>query len=332
MSRFVLDFERPIVELEERLESLKRTPEASELDIATDISTLEEQIDRLKKSIYADLTPWQRVQLARHPERPTSLDFVHVLIDEFIELHGDRLHGDDQAVVTGIGRFAGRSVALLAQQKGKSTKDRVSRNFGQAHPEGFRKALRIAKLAERNSLPVISFIDTQGAYPGTESEERGISVAIAENLAAFASLSVPVIVVNVGEGGSGGALGLAIGDRLFMLENAYFSVITPEGCSSILFGSADRAEESAALLKLTAQDLVATGMVDQIVPEPLGGSHRDPESVAFVVRRLLDAALSELTVLSKEDLVSRRLARIREYGEFTEGLSEELGASPERLS
>lgn len=318
MSKFVLEFERPLVDLEERLESMKRLPEAHVSDIASEINVLEDQIDRLRKSIYANLTPWQRVQIARHPQRPTTLDYINMFVDDFTELHGDRSYRDDRAIIAGLGKIAQHRVAIVGQQKGKNTSDRIARNFGQPHPEGFRKSLRVARMAEKYNLPLICFVDTQGAYPGRESEERGISNAIAENLMAFSALKTPIIVCNIGEGGSGGALGIGVGDRLFMLENAYFSVITPEGCASILFSDPSRAEEAANLLKITANHLQQLGFLDGIVPEPLGGAHRDPESVAWILLRLIEQALSELTQLDAGRLVESRYARIRSAGVFVD--------------
>jgi len=319
MGKFLLDFERPLEELQNQLDELKRTRASQKEDIAQEIAGLEAQLQELRREVYSRLTPWQRIQIARHPERPAALDYVHRITSHFTELHGDRLYRDDPAIVAGLAYVGQRPIALIAEQKGRTTKDKVARNFGMPHPEGYRKALRVAKLAEKFSLPLLCLIDTAGAYPGVGAEERGQAWAIAESLREFSHLRTRIIVVNLGEGGSGGALAIGLGDRLYMLENAWYSVIAPEGCASILFGDASQAPDAARSLRLTAADVLALGIGDGIVPEPVGGAHRDPESAAWQVSRQVQRALEELEAMPIEAVVAERLRRIREIGVFVAG-------------
>ncbi len=318
MARFVLEFEKPLIELQNKLESLKRVAASAELDVGKEITELEEQIRDLYFKVYQHLTPWQKVQVARHPGRPKTLDYISSIFVDFIEFHGDRLYSDDQSVVGGPAYIDHQKVMVVGHQKGREAKENVKRNFGMPHPEGNRKALRLMKLAERFSLPVICFIDTPGAFPGVGAEERGQGLAIATSLMEMSTLEIPVIAVNIGEGGSGGALAFGVGDRIYMLENAYYSVITPEGCASILWRDESKTEEAAEALKLTAEDLLEIGVIDGIVKEPLGGAHKDPSSVAAELKKTLISSLVELTKISREELVSSRYQRLRSYGSFIE--------------
>jgi len=314
----VLDFERPLVELENKIAELTSFSREKNLDLSEEIEHLEKRAEELKRSIFASLTPWQKVQLARHPDRPNTEDYVRMLFEDFIELHGDRYYGDDPAVLGGIGRFVEMAVTVIGHRKGRDTKENVSRNFGMAHPEGLRKALRLIRQAEKFGRPVISFIDTPGAHCGIGAEERGQSQAIAQNLLGMSALRVPIIVVVIGEGGSGGALALGVGDKILMQEHAIFSVISPEGCASILWKDASRAQEAAEALKLTAQDLAALGIVDEVIPEPLGGAHRDPKGAAALVREKLIRHLEALRGMPPEDLVRLRCAKFRNMGLVSE--------------
>lgn len=326
MGRYAFDFERSLVDLEERLEDLRAEAASGTEETASQVDQLEKQIAKLREITYGSLTPWQRVQLSRHPNRPTAQHYIESILDDFVELHGDRVFGDDAAIIAGLGRMNGRSVAVIGQQKGRTARERVQRNFGQPHPEGYRKALRIARMAEKCRLPLITLVDTQGAFPGTASEERGISQAISENLAAFSHLRTPIIAVTIGEGGSGGALGIGIADRVLMLQNAYYSVITPEGCASILFGDSARAEEAASLLKLTAEDLTGLGVVDRVVSEPLGGANRDPDWMAWELKKNLVAELDTLLESDPEELIEKRYQRIRSVGVFMTEQGETMGS------
>lgn len=310
----VLDFERPFVELENKIIELTSFSREKELDLSDEIESLKRRADELKRSIFENLTPAQKVQLARHPDRPGTEDYVRMLFQDFIELHGDRLYGDDPAVLGGIGRFDGLAVTVVGHLKGRDTRGNVSRNFGMAHPEGFRKALRLMLQAEKFGRPVISFIDTPGAHCGMGAEERGQSQAIAQNLLRMSALRVPIIVVVIGEGGSGGALALGVGDRILMQEHSIFSVISPEGCASILWKDASRAREAAEALKLTAQDLFSLGIIDEVIPEPLGGAHRDPETAGNLLREALARQLATLKGLPPGELVERRYAKLRGMG------------------
>ena len=315
---FTLDFERPIVELEEKIQELKNLPAAKSINLDSEVKRLEERLTQAKKQVYEHLTPWQRVQLARHPKRPYTLDYIEKLMTDFVELHGDRVFSDDKALIGGFARFEGTKLLLVGHQKGRDTKENLYRNFGSAHPEGYRKAIRLMQMAGKFNLPILCFIDTPGAYPGIGAEERGQSQAIAYNLREMARLPVPIVVTVIGEGGSGGALGIGVGDRILVMENAYYSVISPEGCAAILWKDRAKAPEAAASLKLTAKDLLELGIIDEVIPEPLGGAHRDPETAAANVRAALKRQLQELKKLSPEELKTGRHAKFRKMGMFTE--------------
>ncbi|MDB5036353.1 MAG: Acetyl-CoA carboxylase, alpha subunit [Chlorobi bacterium] len=312
MAKYVLEFERPILELEEKIAEMRAMSE--QLDIGEEIEVLEQKVERLRISIYEQLTRWQRVQLARHPDRPFTLDYVAMICDDFIELHGDRAFGDDKAIVAGLTRIDGRELVLIGHQKGHDTKENVSRNFGMPNPEGYRKALRLMKLAEKFGLPIVTFIDTPGAYPGIEAEERGQAEAIARNLLEMARLRTPIVNVVIGEGASGGALGIGMGDRLLMMENTWFSVIAPESCSSILWKSWDYKEQAAEALRLTARDLVEMGIADSIIPEPVGGAHRTPAVAAELLKSALVETLNELSAYPIDQLLERRHQRYMGMG------------------
>jgi len=272
-----LDFEKPIIELENKIKELKNFTSQKKINLSSEIKHLEEKLSQLKSEIYTNLTPWQRVQIARHPARPYTLDYIRMLMGDFIELHGDRSFADDKAIVGGFAHFQQQRIMVIGHQKGRDTKENLIRNFGCAHPEGYRKALRLMKLAEKFNLSIVIFIDTPGAYPGIGAEERGQAQSIALNLREMASVAVPILAIVIGEGGSGGALGIGVADRICVLENAYYSVISPEGCAAILWKTGNKAPEAAEVLKMTAQDLVKLGIIDEVIPEPLGGAHRDPE-------------------------------------------------------
>ena len=315
---YLLEFEKPLRELEKQLESLHQQSLENNIDMSAELATIEEKIESTKRDIYTNLTPWQRVQVARHPKRPYALDYVSALCDDFQELHGDRQFNDDRALVGGTAFFEGRSVMIIAQQKGRDTKENIVRNFGMPQPEGYRKALRLMKLAERFGLPVITFIDTPGAYPGVESEARHVSEAIAVNLREMAMLKVPSIAVIVGEGGSGGALGIGVTDRVLVFENAYYSVISPEGCAAILWKDRANAPKAAAALKLNAGSLKELQVVDEVIPEPLGGAHYDPAAAATSLRKALTHHLNELLAVETEKLLDTRYDRYRALGEYRE--------------
>jgi len=311
-----LAFEKPILELENRIAELRVSSDP--LAARDEIASLEERLRRLQQRTYANLTPWQRTQLARHPKRPHTLDFYRLLLEDFVELHGDRLFGDDKAIVGGLARFEGQSVVVIGQQKGRDTRENLARNFGMPHPEGYRKALRLMKLAEKFAKPIFTFIDTPGAYPGLGAEERGQAEAIARNLREMAALRTPVIAMVTGEGGSGGALAIGVANRVLMLEYAIYSVISPEGCAAILWGDAGKAQEAAELLRITAPDLQRLGVIDGIVPEPVGGAHRNWEQTAAAVRQALRDRLWELKSKSADQLVSDRYEKFRRIGVFEE--------------
>jgi len=315
----ILDFEKPVIELETKINELKHLAAEQKVDFSEEIKVLEEKCEKLKKEIYENLTAWQRVLLARHPRRPYTLDYCHFLFTNFLELHGDRYFADDQAIIGGIAFFENEPVVVIGQQKGRTVQENIERNFGMPHPEGYRKALRLIKLAEKFNRPIISFIDTPGAYPGIGAEERGQAEAIANNLKEMSTLAVPIIVIVIGEGGSGGALAISIGDRILMLENAIYSVISPEGCAAILFRDANKAAEAAEVLKLTANDLYKLGIIDKIIPEPLGGAHRDYVITAENVRKVLKETLAELETIPKEKLLQLRYEKFRKIGSFLEG-------------
>ena len=309
-----MDFEKPIVELEKKIDELKNFISDKKIDISSEVRRLEEKLQHLKKDTYGNLTAWQKVQLARHPQRPYTLDYINMIMSDFIELHGDRAFADDKAIICGLAKFENRKVALIGHQKGRDTKENLKRNFGCAHPEGYRKALRIMRLAEEFGLPIVIFIDTPGAYPGIGAEERGQSQAIALNLREMARINVPIIAVVIGEGGSGGALGIGIADRVCVLENAYYSVISPEGCAAILWKDGAKAPEAAEVLKLTAQDLLKRGIIDEIIPEPLGGAHRDPPKMAEFLKASIKKNLNELNTLDKDELLKSRYRKFRNMG------------------
>jgi acetyl-CoA carboxylase carboxyl transferase subunit alpha len=313
-----LDFEQPIAELEAKIEELKHVTSESEVNIQEEIGRLQAKSRQLTTSIFASLTPWQITQLARHPHRPYTLDYVAAICSEFNELHGDRMYADDLAIIGGLARIEGRAVMIIGHQKGRDTKERVRRNYGMPKPEGYRKALRLMRLAERFGLPLITLIDTQGAYPGVGAEERGQSEAIARNIFEMSVLSVPIVTVVTGEGGSGGALAIGVCDRLVMLQYSTYSVISPEGCASILWKSQDKKEAAADALNLTADRLNKLGLLDEVIEEPLGGAHRDPVTTATRLKTAIIKYLDELEKLSRDELKVARAARIASFGVFSE--------------
>lgn len=316
MAKNILDFEKPIIELEKKIEEMRKYE--GHLNISDEIKTLEEKVHQLKKNIYNDLTRWQRVQLARHPERPYTLDYIYMITENFIEMHGDRLFKDDKAIVGGLAMLDKQKVMIIGHQKGRDTKSNVYRNFGMSNPEGYRKALRLMKLAEKFKIPVITMLDTPGAYPGIEAEERGQAEAIARNLLEMSRLRVPIVVTIIGEGASGGALGIGIGDRVLMLQNTWYSVISPESCSSILWRSWEYKETAAEALKLTAEDLLEQGIIDRIVPEPLGGAHKDHLQIANTLKLVLKEELSLLMKMKPEKLIQNRLEKFAKMGMYVE--------------
>ncbi len=311
-----LDFERPIVELEAKLADMKVLAEESEVDVADAVKSLDEKIKKLKKDTYQNLTRWQRVQLSRHPDRPYTLDYIHEICDRFVELHGDRNVADDKAMVGGFGEVDGQTFMFIGQQKGRKTKERQMRNFGMPNPEGYRKALRLMKLAEKFNKPIVTLIDTPGAFPGLEAEERGQGEAIARNLKEMFMLKVPVICIIIGEGASGGALGIGIGDKVLMLENTWYSVISPESCSSILWRSWDYKEQAAEALKLTANDMLKAGLVDGIVKEPLGGAHVDPLAMAKTLKKTILDEANELYLIPAEQRIMNRIDKFSQMGVY----------------
>jgi acetyl-CoA carboxylase carboxyl transferase subunit alpha len=313
MNNVWLDFERPIMELEKKIEELRGMA-----GVEDEIERLRVQADRLKRKIYSNLTRWQRVQLARHPKRPYSLDYIKLIFEDFVELHGDRRFSDDWAIVAGLARFDKFGVGIVAEQKGRDTKEKLKRNFGMPHPDGYRKALRVMKMAAKFNLPVISFVDTPGAYPGVGAEERGQAEAIAVNLFECAVLPVPIQVVVIGEGSSGGALGIAVGDWIMMLENAYYSVISPEGCASILWRDSSRNKDAVEALRITAQDQLALGVIDEIIPEPLGGAHLDYAVTARSIKAALARKLNELMKVPAPELIEQRINKFRRMGVYKE--------------
>ncbi|MFA5058707.1 MAG: acetyl-CoA carboxylase carboxyltransferase subunit alpha [Opitutaceae bacterium] len=315
---YTLEFEKPLRELERHLEQLHQQSLENHLDLSGEIAAVEKKIETAKQEIYSGLTPWQRVQIARHPRRPYALDYINAFCEDFQELHGDRHFHDDQALIGGTAFFAGQSVMLIAQQKGRETKEKIARNFGMAQPEGYRKALRLMKMAEKFGLPVIAFIDTPGAYPGIGAEERHVAEAIAVNLREMTLLGVPTIAVVVGEGGSGGALGIGVTDRVLILENSYYSVISPEGCAAILWKDAAAATRAAEALRLNAQNLAEFKIVEEVIPEPLGGAHNDPAQAIAAVKAALQKHLAELQALSVEELLRQRYERYRHLGFYEE--------------
>jgi len=316
--RHFLDFEQPVAELESKIEELRYVQNESAVDISEEIDRLGKKSLLLTKDIYSGLTPWQVTQIARHPQRPYTLDYVAEVFTDFQELHGDRAFADDQSIIGGLARFNGQACMVIGHQKGRDTKERGLRNFGMSRPEGYRKALRLMKVAEKFGLPVFTFVDTPGAYPGIGAEERGQSEAIGRNIFEMAQLEVPIIVTIIGEGGSGGALAISVGDQLLMLQYSIYSVISPEGCASILWKTAERAADAADALGITAHRLKALGLVDKIVNEPVGGAHRDPKQMAAFLKRALSDALRQVSDLPTRDLLERRYERLQSYGRFTD--------------
>jgi acetyl-CoA carboxylase carboxyl transferase subunit alpha len=309
-----LDFEKPIIELEKKIEELKAFVSDKSIDFSSEIRRLGVKLEHLKRETYGSLSAWQRVQLARHPKRPYTLDYINMLMTDFIELHGDRAFSDDKALICGLAKLDKEKIVVMGHQKGRDTKDNLRRNFGCAHPEGYRKALRIMRMAEEFSLPVVIFIDTPGAYPGIGAEERGQSQAIALNLREMSCIATPIIATVIGEGGSGGALGIGVADRVCVLENAYYSVISPEGCAAILWKDGSKAPEAASVLKLTAEDLLNLKIIDEIVPEPLGGAHRDPQQTAEELKKIINRNLKDLKAKSIEELLKSRYKKFRDIG------------------
>lgn len=311
-----LDFEKPILELEKKIQELKNFIAEKKIDLSSEVRKLEDKLEHLKKDTYANLTPWQKVQLARHPQRPYTLDYINMLMTDFIEVHGDRAFADDKALVCGFAKLDKQKLIVMGHQKGRETKENLKRNFGCAHPEGYRKALRVMQLAEEFNLPIVIFIDTPGAYPGIGAEERGQSQAIALNLREMSSLATPVISVVIGEGGSGGALGVGVADRVYVLENAYYSVISPEGCAAILWKDGSKAPEAASVLKLTGEDLIKLNIIDGIIAEPLGGAHRNPQLTAENIKEVITREMKGLKGLDKDELLKLRYKKFRGMGVF----------------
>ncbi|MFS0636390.1 acetyl-CoA carboxylase carboxyl transferase subunit alpha [Mesobacillus foraminis] len=321
-----LELEKPIVELRKKISELKEFTKNTEVDLSSEIEKLENRLEKLEKEIYENLKPWDRVQIARHPERPTSLDYISRLFTDFFECHGDRYYGDDEAIVAGIAKFHGLPVTVIGHQRGKDTKENIRRNFGMPHPEGYRKALRLMKQAEKFKRPIICFIDTKGAYPGKAAEERGQSEAIARNLFEMAGLTVPIVCIVIGEGGSGGALALGVGDHIHMLENSTYSVISPEGAAAILWKDASLAKKAAETMKITAPDLKQLGVIDEIIPEPKGGAHRDVDLQAIEISEALKTSMKTLASLTEEELIDQRYQKYKRIGEYS-FLNEYIGVN-----
>jgi acetyl-CoA carboxylase carboxyl transferase subunit alpha len=318
MKKHSLEFEKPLLDLEKQLEEIVKSSHDSDLDFSTEIKAIEKKIEHTKRLVYSDLTPWQKVQLSRHPNRPYSLDYIERIFNNFEELHGDRSFKDDLAIVGGVATFEETSVMVIAQQKGRNTEDNLKRNFGCPNPEGYRKALRLMNLADKFGLPIISIVDTPGAFPGIGAEERHVAEAIAVNLREMASMNVPIVALVIGEGGSGGALGIAVANKVLILENAYYSVISPEGCAAILWKDRAFSSNAAEALKLDASELLKLGIVDEIIPEPVGGAHRNWDSTAMSIRKSLASNLSELSDLGANEIVAQRYEKFRKMGEFSE--------------
>jgi len=323
MAKTCLDFEKPIFELEKKLAEWQEFSQVNDMDVSEEMNSLQGKIQELMKKTYTHLTPWQRVQLARHPQRPYTLDYIKKIFTDFMELHGDRYYSDDAAIVGGFAKLDGKKVMVIGTQKGRNMKENVFRNFGLPQPEGYRKALRLMKLAEKSGVPIITFIDTPGAFPGIESEERHIAEAIAVNLREMFSLTVPIVSITIGEGGSGGAIGIGVGNRILILENAYYSVITPEGCAAILWKDRKYAERAADALNLTATKLKELGVADEVISEPLGGAHRNYAATAEAVKKSLKTHLTQLGKLKPAKLKDQRYNKFRQMGEFMEGSAEE---------
>ena len=319
MAGYTLEFERPILELQAKIEELKQLGQEEQAGFGSEITRLERKVARLQEEVFANLTPWQRAQIARHPGRPYSLDYIRLMLTDFLELHGDRSYADDRAIVGGLARLDDLPLVVIGQQKGRDTKEKLVRNFAMAHPEGYRKALRLMKLAEKFRRPVLTLVDTPGAFPGVGAEERGQAEAIAKNLREMAELSVPIVVAIVGEGGSGGALGLAVGDTILMLEYAIYSVISPEGCASILWRDPGKAPEAAAAMRITALDLQRLKLIDGIVPEPVGGAHRNHQEVAATLKGVVAEAFRSLREMPVDALLEQRYQKFRAMGVFEGG-------------
>ena len=311
-----LDFEKPIVDLERKINELRNFGSNKPVNLGPEVKKLEQKLEKMKSEIYYHLTPWQRVQIARHPQRPYTLDYIRMIVTDFVELHGDRLFADDFALIAGFARMNSEKILILGHQKGRDTKENLLRNFGCAHPEGYRKAIRVMRLAEKFHLPIVILIDTPGAYPGVGAEERGQAQAIAANLRDMMKIATPIVATIIGEGGSGGALGIGVADRVCILQNAYYSVIYPEGCASILWRNSIKAPDAAKALQLTGEDLVKFGVVDEIIPEPSGGVHRDPETVAVSLKKAILKHIKELSALSSKALLENRYKKFRQVGEF----------------
>lgn len=318
MNGIILDFEKPIVDLEKKIEEMKELSSANDVDLTKEVEKLEEKLSKTIEKIYSGLTRWQRVQLARHPNRPYTMDYLNRISSDFVELHGDRYFADDKAIITGIATIEGHKIAVVGHQKGRSTRENLFRNFGMPHPEGYRKALRIMKLAEKFDKPVVSFIDTPGAYPGIGAEERGQAEAIAKNLFEMSRLRVPILIVIIGEGASGGALGIGVGDRLIVMENTWYSVISPEGCASILFRDSSKAPIAAEAMKVTASDLRELDIADEIIPEPLGGAHRNYDEAARILKEAILRNLDDLSKIPVDVLVERRVEKYSKMGSWKE--------------
>ncbi len=314
----ILDFERPIIELETKVNELRNFGTSKKIDLEPEIKKLEQKLEKMKAEIYSNLTDWQRVQIARHPRRPYTLDYINTIMTDFLEIHGDRLFADDLAMVAGFATIDEIRVMVMGHQKGRDTKENLMRNFGCAHPEGYRKAMRLMQMAEKFKVPIVVLIDTPGAYPGIGAEERGQAQAIATNIRDMSKIAAPIVSVIIGEGGSGGALGVGVADRVLILQNAYYSVISPEGCASILWRNSVRAPDAAAALQLTSEKLLKFGLVDQIIPEPPGGAHRGPQEVAENLKEALVKNLKELKGLSKKELLESRYDKYRQMGHFKE--------------
>ncbi len=309
-----LDFEKPIIELEKKIKELKGFISDKKIDLSSEVKRLEDKLGHLRKDIYTNLTPWQKVQIARHPQRPYTSDYVGMCMSGFIEIHGDRSFSDDKAIVGGFANIDKQKIMVIGHQKGRDTKENIKRSFGCAHPEGYRKALRLMQMAEKFKLPIVIFIDTPGAYPGIGAEERGQAQAIALNLREMTGIATPIVATVIGEGGSGGALGIGIADRVCVLENAYYSVISPEGCAAILWKDSSRAPNAASVLKLTAEDLLKMGIIDEIIPEPLGGAHHDPQKMVQTIKESIIQNLKELGKLNKDELLKLRYKKFRGMG------------------
>lgn len=322
MAEIYLDFEKPIIELNKKLAELEKLGKDHEIDVQKEVEALQEKIAATMHEIYDSLTPWQKVQLARHPERPYAMDYIERIFNSFIELHGDRRYSDDKAIIGGFARLKNKPVMVIGTQKGRDMKSNVYRNFGWPHPEGYRKAIRLMKIAEKANVPIITFIDTPGAFPGIAAEERHVGEAIAANMRDMFSLTVPVIAIVIGEGGSGGAIGIGVGNRILIMENAYYSVITPEGCAAILWKDRKYAPQAADALKLTAEKLLELGIADEIIPEPRGGAQKDHASAAEMLRTVLERHLKELSEMSGAELKEQRYNKFRSMGQFDEKIAD----------